>query len=143
MDAMAPRTERRPCSLVGLAVAVLVVTALAGALSPLAAQTPPATPVVAPQTDQQYQQADPELFGVAKQYFPGDGVGVPPKRIFRLTRDQLDASAASLLPGYAAPSVKAFMPKDPLQTNYEYAEILNFNPANVGGLAGWATVSVR
>jgi Protein of unknown function (DUF1588)/Protein of unknown function (DUF1592)/Protein of unknown function (DUF1595) len=114
------------------AVLLLSVVALLAAAPQLGAQSPAAVA----QPDQ-YQKTDPALYGVAKQYFPSDDNAVPTKRIFRLTREQIDASAALLLSDYSPPSVKAFMPKDPLQTNYEYAEILNFNAANVGGLSGW------
>jgi Protein of unknown function (DUF1588)/Protein of unknown function (DUF1592)/Protein of unknown function (DUF1595) len=122
-----------------LAIVALGAAAIIGATSRLGAQTPTPAPAVAAQTDQQFQRTDPELYGIAKQYFPANDSAVPPKRIFRLTREQIDASAGSLLPDYAAKSIKAFMPKDPLQTNYEFAEILNFNPANVGGLSGWVS----
>jgi hypothetical protein len=137
------RLNPRHCAATALSAAAL----LTCAVLPLGAQTPvsspgtisSSTPVVGLQTDQQFQKTDPELFGIAKQYFPTAEGAVPTKRIFRLTREQIDASAASLLPDYTPPSIKAFMPKDPLQTNYEYAEILNFNPANVGGLASWVS----
>jgi hypothetical protein len=89
------------------------------------------------QPDQKHQDADPALHAAARQYFPGDAPGVPAKRIFRLTRDQIDATMASLLPGYAPSSVKTVMPRDPLQTNYEYAELLSLNAANISGFAGW------
>jgi Protein of unknown function (DUF1588)/Protein of unknown function (DUF1595)/Protein of unknown function (DUF1592) len=126
------RLNLRACAAATLSAAALSIAAL-----PLAAQTPASAPAVVLQTDQQFQKADPELFGVAKQYFPGTDSAMPTKRTFRLTREQIDASAASLLPDYTPPSTKAFMPKDPLQTNYEFAEILNFNAANIGGLSGW------
>ena len=80
---------------------------------------------------------NPDLFSTARQYFPADQATVAPKRIFRLTRDQIDLSLATLLPGYASQSVKQAMPRDPLQTNYEYAEMIGINAANSGGLAGW------
>jgi Protein of unknown function (DUF1588)/Protein of unknown function (DUF1592)/Protein of unknown function (DUF1595) len=129
---MASRVKLRNPIIVALSVVATLVAA-----PQLGAQTSaPALAVVQPD---QYQKTDPELYGIARQYFPSDENAVPTKRIFRLTREQIDASAASLLPDYAPPSVKAFMPKDPLQTNYEYAEILNFNAANVGGLSGWVS----
>ena len=133
-----------------LAAALLGAAALIGASPSLLAQVVAVAPqpAAAPQSAAQpmpaakqqadaYQKSDPELYGVAKQYFPADDSAVPTKRIFRLTRQQIDTSAASLLPDYAPKSIKTFMPKDALQTNYEFAEILNFNPANVGGLSGW------
>jgi Protein of unknown function (DUF1588)/Protein of unknown function (DUF1595)/Protein of unknown function (DUF1592) len=129
---MTLRFNPRHCAAAALSAAVVLTAPL-----PLGAQTPAPTSAVALQTDQQFQKADPALYGIAKQYFPSTEIGVPTKRTFRLTREQLDASAASLLPDYAPPSTKAFMAKDPLQTNYEFAEILNFNAANIGGLAGW------
>ncbi len=79
----------------------------------------------------------PDVNAVARKYFPSDAVEAAPKRIFRLTRDQIDITVAFLLPGYATKSVKEVMARDPLQTNYEYAELLSFNAANIGPLAGW------
>jgi Protein of unknown function (DUF1588)/Protein of unknown function (DUF1592)/Protein of unknown function (DUF1595) len=99
--------------------------------SHLSAQTPAADP------DQAYLSADLELYAAAKQYFPSDATDAPTRRIFRLTRDQLDASVESLLPGLAKSSVKEAMPRDALQTNYEYADILTFNAANTPALSGW------
>ena len=116
--------------------AIFLAMALNGAViaGPSArAQAPGPTPPA----EKALQQADPVVYAAARQYFPSDEPGVPSKRIFRLTRDQLDATVRSLLPGYAAQSVKEAMPRDSLQMNYEYAEILNFNSANIGGLSGW------
>ena len=73
----------------------------------------------------------------AEKYFPGNIVQAPAQRIFRLTREQLDATVQSVLPGYWTQSVKAVMARDPLQTNYEYADLLSVNTANFGGLTGW------
>ena len=74
---------------------------------------------------------------VAEKYFPGTVAPAPAARIFRLTRDQLDATVQSLLPSYFTQSVKSVMARDPLQTNYEYADLLTVNTANFGGLTGW------
>jgi hypothetical protein len=87
--------------------------------------------------DQQYLAVDPALYATARQYFPSDEQAAPAKRLFRLTRDQIDATVASLLPQYVGPSVKDTVPRDALQTNYEYAELLSLNPANTRGLASW------
>ena len=87
--------------------------------------------------EQKYRKMDPVLYATSRQYFPGDDRAAAPKRIFRLTRDQIDRSVKSLLPQYYVRSVKEAMPRDPLQTNYEYAELLNLNDANGGGLAEW------
>ena len=78
-----------------------------------------------------------DLDATARKYFPSDEVGGSPKRIFRLTRDQIDQTVAFVLPGYHTKSVKEVMARDPLQTNYEYAELLSLNPANLGPLVGW------
>ncbi len=95
------------------------------------------------------QAPDRELFAVdtsspdalrlstARRYFPIEAADLPAKRIFRLTRAQLDASVAALLPGIADNRAMTVMPKDPLQTNYEYAEMLSFNAANLGPLGDW------
>lgn len=87
--------------------------------------------------DRPYLQRDAGLYAIARKYFPGDDSSAPQKRLFRLTRDQLDASVSALLPTYAPPSIKTAMARDPLQTNYEYAELLGFNAANFGALTGW------
>ncbi len=81
--------------------------------------------------------AEPDVNAVARKYFPSDDADVAPKRIFRLTRDQIDITVAFLLPGFYTKSVKEVMARDPLQTNYEYAELLSFNAANIGPLSGW------
>jgi Protein of unknown function (DUF1588)/Protein of unknown function (DUF1595)/Protein of unknown function (DUF1592)/Protein of unknown function (DUF1585) len=78
-----------------------------------------------------------ELLAKAQEFFPSDEQKVPAARLFRLTRDQLDATAATLLPGYVVKPLKAIMARDPLQTNYEYADLLSVNAANVGALSGW------
>jgi hypothetical protein len=77
------------------------------------------------------------LFEAARKYFPGDDTAAAPRRIFRLTRDQIDVTVKFLLPSYVTSSVKAVMPKDPLQTNYEYAELLTLNAANASAYTGW------
>jgi Protein of unknown function (DUF1588)/Protein of unknown function (DUF1592)/Protein of unknown function (DUF1595)/Protein of unknown function (DUF1585) len=87
--------------------------------------------------DAKSRAADAALQAAATAYFPSDTATVSAKRIFRLTREQIDSTVSSLLPGYFTQSVKAVMAKDPLQTNYEYAEILSFNAANFGSLAKW------
>ena len=78
-----------------------------------------------------------EIATLARAYFPSDATAAPGKRLFRLTRDQIDATVRSLLPSYVSKSVKSAVARDPLQTNYEYAELLGVNPANVGALTGW------
>ncbi len=122
--------------------ALLSVLALGGVLADRPAVqaqpvTEPQPPVRVLPTDRAYVERDPALFRLARKYFPGDQTGAPSKRLFRLTRDQIDSSVASLLPGYAPQSVKAAMARDPLQTNYEFAELLEFNAANLGALTGW------
>ena len=87
--------------------------------------------------EQALQAANPALYATARKYFPSDETGGAPRRIFRLTRDQIDTTVSFLLPGYFTKSVKTAMARDALQTNYEYAELLSFNSANLGPLAGW------
>jgi hypothetical protein len=116
-----------------LAITALALASFAIAGSQVRAQAPGPTPTA----EKALQQADPVVYAAARQYFPSDQPGAPSKRIFRLTHDQLDATVRSLLPGYVAQSVKEAMPRDSLQMNYEYAEILNLNSANIGGLSGW------
>lgn len=94
-------------------------------------------PVRVLRRDLPYLQRDRGLYAIARKYFPSDDATAPSRRLFRLTRDQIDASVAALLPSYAPPSIKTSMARDPLQTNYEYAELLGFNSANFGALTGW------
>jgi Protein of unknown function (DUF1588)/Protein of unknown function (DUF1592)/Protein of unknown function (DUF1585) len=74
---------------------------------------------------------------IAAHHFPGTVTGPARTRVFRLTRDQIDATAKSLFPGYSPPPIMTRMAKDPLQTNYEFAELLSFSAANIGGLTDW------
>lgn len=74
---------------------------------------------------------------IARKYFPVTAEQPPIERIGRLTRDQLDATVKALLPTYFSASIKTVMARDPLQTNYEYAELLSINNANFGALTGW------
>lgn len=93
-------------------------------------------PVSGP-SDDDLRAKDPELFEIAKQYFPGETAAPGKKRLFRLTREQLDATTASLLPGHAEISARATLPRDPLQTNYEYSDNLGFSAANFTPLTKW------
>lgn len=77
------------------------------------------------------------VFDRARAYFPADEATLPQKRVFRLTREQLDRSVLALLPGFKVGSVKQAMPRDPLLTNYEYAEMLGLNQANLPPLTQW------
>lgn len=117
-----------------LRAALLAVAGLATAYAsaaPASAQTPP------PPSEQALQALDPVLYEAARDFFPGDEHAHPARRAFRLTRDQIDAMVAQVLPGYATRSVKTAVPRDPLQTNYEFAELLTFNAANVRGYMEW------
>ena len=109
----------------GLTIAALVLAAAGAAAAPGST------------ADQLMQQADAALYATARQYFPSDDAQAPQKRIFRLTRDQLDATVASLLPMYVGQSAKDALPRDALQTNYEYAELLSLNQANITALSKW------
>lgn len=93
--------------------------------------------MAASQAEMPYLAADPELYAIARRYFPADEAGVAAKRLFRLTRDQIDITVASLFPTLKIPSVRTAMARDPLQTNYEYAEVLSVNAANLGAFTAW------
>jgi hypothetical protein len=84
-------------------------------------------------------KADPTLEQLAQKYFPGDDPALPPTRLFRLTRTQLDNTARALLPAHVTASLTATMPQDPLQTNYEYSANLEFNAANFTPYIGWVS----
>jgi hypothetical protein len=80
---------------------------------------------------------NPDLAAVATRYFPGQAAGAAPKRIFRLTRFQLDHTTRALLPDAYQESAVSALPPDRLQTNYEYAENLDFNAANFTPFVEW------
>jgi hypothetical protein len=79
----------------------------------------------------------PSLADVAGEYFPGQTATGAPKRLFRLTRTQLDITTRTLLPDFFDTTATASLPSDPLQTNYEYADNLSFNPANFTPFTNW------
>ncbi|HET9958589.1 MAG TPA: DUF1588 domain-containing protein [Polyangiaceae bacterium] len=79
----------------------------------------------------------PTLEEVAKRYFPSDNAVNANKRLSRLTRMQLDLTTKTLLPKQFAATASASLPRDPLQTNYEYADNLSFNPANFSPFINW------
>jgi hypothetical protein len=88
-------------------------------------------------SDDELRAKDPELFDVALKYFPGTAAAPGRKRLFRLTRQQLDLTTQSLLPKHYGASALAAMPRDPLQTNYEYADNLSFSAANFTPFTQW------
>lgn len=90
-------------------------------------------------TDEEQERQNPDLFEIAKGFFPTLGAGDAKKRVFRLTRAQLDSTTRALLPEHVAAAATASIPADPLQTNYEYADNLSFNPANFTPYASWVT----
>jgi hypothetical protein len=81
----------------------------------------------------------PTLTQIAAQYFPGQAVTNAKKRVFRLTRTQLDITTKTLLPQHVTTTAAATLPRDPLQTNYEYADNLGYNPANFTPYTNWVT----
>jgi hypothetical protein len=89
--------------------------------------------------DDEMRAQDPELFDVATHYFPGTTAAGGKKRLFRLTRAQLDLTTQTLLPGSYTESVTTAMPRDPLQTNYEYSDNLSWNGANLTPYASWVS----
>ena len=108
----------------------LTVVLLAGCegtiLSP-SAPVRPFDPADPRKDDEVLRNEDKDLFALASRYFPGQNDGAAPKRLSRLTRRQLDLTTQWLLPAHYSPSA---LPRDPLQTNYEYAAHLGFTPAN-------------
>jgi hypothetical protein len=88
--------------------------------------------------------SNPSLAEIATRYFPGQ-VAVPaPKRVFRLTRMQLDNTTQALLPDAVDASALSTLPPDRLQTNYEYSDNLEFNPSNFTPLTNWvAEIAAR
>ncbi len=126
------RATRRAslCRAIGLA-------ALSFLSATMAAAKPKTTDGPIPGIEYAYQQLDPQLYDIAKRYFPSNAHGIAPKRLFRLTREQIDVTVAMLLPSYVTQPIRTSMQRDPLQTNYEYAELLSINPANFSALSKW------
>jgi len=87
--------------------------------------------------DQLMAQINQNLFNLSMKYFGGSETTLPKKRIFRLTRQQLDQTAKTLLPNNFSVSVKTTMANDPLQTNYEYADVIGINQSNFTPLTNW------
>jgi hypothetical protein len=77
------------------------------------------------------------LFEVAQLYFPETAAVSGPTRLFRLTRTQLDLTTQSVMPLQYQDSTLDVMPRDPLQTNYEYSDNLSFNAANFTPYTTW------
>jgi hypothetical protein len=90
-----------------------------------------------PSVDDKQRDTNPSLHAVATKYFPGQTATAGKKRLFRLTRTQLDFTTKALLPDHFATSTLATVPRDPLETNYEYAANLSFNPANFTPYTNW------
>ena len=60
-----------------------------------------------PTPDDVMRQKDPTLADLAQKYFPGDETAPAAKRMFRLTRTQLDVTTKALLPAQWTTSVTA------------------------------------
>jgi hypothetical protein len=88
-------------------------------------------------SDEVMRAENPTLFESALSYFPGEAFEAGPKRLARLTRTQLDLTTKALLPSHYESTATSSLPKDPLQTNYEYADNLNFNAANFTPYTRW------
>ena len=153
-----------PARLAGLLVAVLGCAGCAGEIGEPASSSRSGTPAAgagalpgtaaasgptAQETkarDEAMRAANPSLFDTARTYFPNDTGTSAPKRLFRLTRTQLDVTTKALLPSHYMSTAVAALPRDPLQTNYEYAENLSFNAANFTPYTRWVeqlSASVR
>src|SRR5436190_9416227 len=89
--------------------------------------------------DADMRARDSALFDIAIKYFPGQDASGAKPRLFRLTRTQLDATTQALLPGSYMDALAGVMPRDPLQTNYEYADNLSWNDANFTPYTNWVS----
>jgi Protein of unknown function (DUF1588)/Protein of unknown function (DUF1592)/Protein of unknown function (DUF1585) len=93
--------------------------------------------------DDQQRAANPELFAIATEYFPGESLVPGAKRLFRLTRVELDLTTRTLLPAHYAATALDALPRDPLEKNYEYAANLGFSPANFTPYTSWVAPMVE
>jgi Protein of unknown function (DUF1588)/Protein of unknown function (DUF1592) len=87
--------------------------------------------------DDGLRDEDAALFAEATLYFPGAALTPAPARLARLTRLQLDRTAQVLLPTFYEASAVERLPRDPLQTNFEYADNLRFTTANFTPFTTW------
>lgn len=99
--------------------------------------SPNGSPLSGGATDDMLRAKDPQLFDIALEYFPQQASLPAKARLFRLTRQQLDATTQNLLPEHFVSSALDSLPRDPLQTNYEYADNLSFSAANFTPLTQW------
>lgn len=87
--------------------------------------------------EQAMRTANPSLYALAARYFPGQANASAPRRLFRLTRIQLDATTRALLPAHHMTKVAEVLPADPLQTNYELADNLGISAAAFTPYVKW------
>jgi hypothetical protein len=99
----------------------------------------PAAMAAANAADEAMRSQDPALFQLASKYFPGTSPLGGAVRLSRLTRTQLDRTTAALLPDAHAERAEDALPRDPLQTNYEFAANLSWNAANFTPFTSWVT----
>ncbi|MBK7860770.1 MAG: DUF1595 domain-containing protein [Archangiaceae bacterium] len=118
-----------------LRLVLLLLAACEGQISAIGAGRGGGGPVDPGQTMREH--TDPTLEELAQKYFPGDDATPPARRLFRLTRAQLDATTRALLPAQFGESISATMPRDPLRTNYEYATDLGFSDASFTPYVSW------
>lgn len=82
-------------------------------------------------TDQFMAESDPVLFASAKEFFPGDEDTLAEKRVWRLSKPQIDNTINSLLSPYVTESVASTLPPDANANNYKtYSDRLDFNKSN-------------
>src|SRR5215208_538573 len=60
-----------------------------------------------PSVDDKQRETNPSLFTIASKYFPGQAATPGNKRLFRLTRTQLDLTTKTLLPVHFSTSAVA------------------------------------
>ncbi len=88
--------------------------------------------------------SNPSLAQIATQYFPGQ-VAVPAqKRVFRLTRTQLDNTTKALLPDAVDARRALDAPPIGSKPTTSYSDNLEFNPSNFTPLVNWvAEIAAR
>lgn len=115
------------------------VDAIAKVLNESLSTAPPFT-----DADEYYSISNPSLYAAGRKYFPSDEIDPAETRLFRLTQKQIDVTAKYLLPQHHSESVASKVAKDPLQTNYEYADNIGINSSNFSPLTQWIdTLALR
>jgi hypothetical protein len=82
--------------------------------------------------DQFMSQDDPKLYSTSLKFFPSAERQAAKKRLWRLSKPQIDSAASNLLAAYSPTSIAKQLPPDPDAQNYRtFSDRLEFNSSNI------------